>query len=144
MMRTGGSRANSPTDSDAVIRQRSTRRRSKINSMIALVGVIMPCVAEAQTATAGKGGAAAVSPAASAPGQDAPYGWNPTNAGDPRYEKYGPGELTDQRQLNERIGEAAAERIARGLRLDKSKTFTEGQYILFVTGKEPRNNNLNT
>jgi hypothetical protein len=54
--------------------------------MIALVGVAMAFVGGSRTASAGQLDAAAAPPASSAPGRGAPYGWYPTNAGDPRYE----------------------------------------------------------
>jgi hypothetical protein len=135
MVQRGESRANPATTSDAVTGQRSTERRSRINSSTVLAGAIMACVGGVHGAAAGQKDAAPAPPAASAPGRGAPYGWNITNAGDPRYEKYGPRELTNQRQLNEPVGEAAADRIARGLGLDKSKTFTEEQFFKFVTGQ---------
>ena len=138
MLYTHESHANPGTASDAVFRQRPNPRRSHRISMIALLGVAIACVGGYQTAAAGQNNAAPAPQAASAPGQGAPYGWYPTNAGDPRYEKYGPRELTNQRRLNEPIGEVAAERIARGLGLDKTKVFSKAQFIKFVTGKGNR------
>lgn len=110
------------------------RFRSTLNAMLAPLGVAMACLAGNHIAAAGQEISPAARTADSAPGRDAPYGWYPTNAGDPKYEKYGPRELTNQRQLNQPIGEVAAERIARGLGLDKSKVFTKEQFIRFVTG----------
>lgn len=120
MMKAGESRVDPATASNAAVRQRSTGRRSRIHSMLALVGLSLACIAGVRTAAAAQ--------------KDAPYGWNPVNAGDPRYEKYGPRELTNSGQLNQPVGGGAADRIARGLGLDKSKSFTDEQYLLFVTG----------
>ena len=123
MRHTGESHANLGTASDAVIRQQSTKRRSKINSMIALVGVIMACVGGAQTA-AGQG--------------DAEFfplgGWNFPYSGDIRYEQYVPAELTDPSGLNQPIGQDMADDIAVRLGLDESRTFTEEQFNRLVTG----------
>lgn len=131
MRHTGESHATLGTASDVVIRPRSAKRRAKVSSM-ALVGVIMASVVGVQIP--GQAGAAASRQAASAPARN-PYGWSSPYSGTPRYEKYAPRELTHQRQLNQPIGRVAADRIARGLGLDKSKTFTEEQYIKFVTGQ---------
>jgi hypothetical protein len=73
MVNAGEPRADAATASNAAIRQRSTRRRLRIHSMLALVGVSLACGAVVRAATA--------------PGQDAPYGWSAINAGDQRYEK---------------------------------------------------------
>jgi len=129
MLHTDASRAIPYATSDIV-----SRPRSKLKPMMALLGIATACFAGAQTAAAGQKDASAAPPAASAPGRGAPYGWNPTNAGDPRYEKYGPRELTNALRLNQPIGEVAADRIARGLGLDKSKVFTPEQFTRFVTG----------
>ena len=111
-------------------------QRSGRISTIARIGFIaLACSAGVHTsAGAAPGRGQAAPPAAAAQDANPPYGWYPTNAGDPRYEKYAPRELTNERMLNEPIGERVADRIARGLGLDKNKVFTEAQYRMFVTG----------
>jgi hypothetical protein len=74
-----------------VINPRSTWRGSKAGSAMALIGAVLAWLCATQPAAAAAGHAPAAPPHESNP----PYGWYPTNAGDPRYEKYGPRELTN-------------------------------------------------
>jgi hypothetical protein len=56
-------------------------------------------------------------------------------AGTPKYEKYAPTQATSARQINRRLGQRAADRIARKLGLDKRHAFTAKQYRLFISGR---------
>ncbi len=56
-------------------------------------------------------------------------------AGTAEFEHLAPKQLTKSRQLNKPIGQAKAHRIAKGLRLKKSATFSKKQFRLFVSGK---------
>ncbi len=56
-------------------------------------------------------------------------------AGTPKYLKYAPTEATTARQINRPLGQALADRIARGIGLDKRKVFTARQYRLFITAR---------
>lgn len=94
--------------------------------MVVLIGITMACFVGVQGAVQQN---AAAAPLASATGFSFPY------AGTPRYEKYAPTPLTQPGDLNGALGQDAADRIARGLGLDKSKTFTARQYALFVSGQ---------
>ena len=56
-------------------------------------------------------------------------------AGTTKYEKYAPTQAISARQVNRRLGQRAADRIARKLGLDKRHSFTAKQYRLFISGK---------
>ena len=56
-------------------------------------------------------------------------------AGAQRLAQYGPTQVTAPDQLNQPIGQVKADEIARALGLDKSKCFTEEQYLTFISGK---------
>jgi hypothetical protein len=62
-------------------------------------------------------------------GFDQPY------AGTPKYERFAPTQATAPAQVNAPLGQAAADRLARQIGLDKSKVFTPRQYALFISGK---------
>lgn len=109
---------------------RAPRRRSKAAATVALVAVTMSTVVGVQLV--GLQGASAMRLHHSG---HSDTGWVAPDSGTPKFEKYSPVELTRSRQLNEPIGQAAADAIARGLRLDKSKAFTKRQFRLFVTGR---------
>ena len=55
-------------------------------------------------------------------------------AGARRFAQYGPTQVTSPDQLNQPIGQEKADEIARSLGLDRSKCFTEEQYLAFISG----------
>lgn len=61
-------------------------------------------------------------------------GFTGAAAGAKIYAKYAPPELPKINYLNQPLGQERADLIARGLGLNKSKCFTEEQFLLFVTG----------
>jgi len=56
-------------------------------------------------------------------------------AGAQRYALYAPTQVTSPDQLNQPIGQEKADEIAKALGLDKSKCFTEEQYLAFISGQ---------
>lgn len=50
-------------------------------------------------------------------------------------EKYAPTRVISNDQLNEPLGEAKADKIAKSLGLDKNLCFTQQQYLTFITGQ---------
>jgi hypothetical protein len=56
-------------------------------------------------------------------------------AGAPKYEKYAPTEALGARQINRPLGIRDADRIARGLGLNRRHVFTARQYRLLVSGQ---------
>lgn len=108
------------------IRHGSTRRRSKI-AAVALAGVSLFSFVGIRGA--GHEAAAAVGQAVTDTGFTSPF------SGTPRYEHLAPTEITNRRQLNEPIGQRAADELAKQLGLSKADTFTREQYREFVTGK---------
>ena len=56
-------------------------------------------------------------------------------AGAQRFAQYGPTQVTSPDQLNQPIGQVKADEIAKALGLDKSKCFTEEQYLAFISGQ---------
>lgn len=56
-------------------------------------------------------------------------------AGTPKYVRFAPPLATKRQQVNRPLGARAADRIARGIGLDKADVFTAEQYALFVSGK---------
>ncbi len=56
-------------------------------------------------------------------------------AGTPNYEKYAPTEALGARQVNRPLGIRNADRIARGLGLNRRHVFTTQQYRLLVSGR---------
>ena len=56
-------------------------------------------------------------------------------AGDPRFVPVAPREVKRATQLNARLGQTLADRIARDIGLRKSRVFTAHQYAEFITGK---------
>jgi len=56
-------------------------------------------------------------------------------AGAQRLAQYAPTQVTSPVQLNQPIGQEKADEIARALGLDKSKCFTEEQYLKFISGQ---------
>lgn len=67
--------------------------------------------------------------AGSATGFSQPY------AGTPQYEKWTPTQAGSIRQVNQPLGQKAADRIASKLGLDKQLVFTPEQYELFINGE---------
>ncbi|WP_173923032.1 hypothetical protein [Agromyces sp. Marseille-P2726] len=55
-------------------------------------------------------------------------------AGTPEYEKWAPKQAPSTPLINRPLGQAQADQIARKLGLDKSRVFTEEQYLLFISG----------
>jgi hypothetical protein len=108
------------------IRHGSTRRRSKIVAL-ALAGVSLFSFVGIRGA--GHEAAAAVGQAVTDTGYRSPF------SGTPRYEHLAPTEITNRRQLNDPIGQRAADELAEQLGLSKAETFTREQYREFVTGK---------
>ncbi len=85
----------------------------------------------------GVAGLAAGSSAASqalAAGVTRPLGFSQPFAGNPKYEKYAPGEATGPSQVNRPLGMKAANRIAREIGLNEQDVFTAKQYALFTSG----------
>src|SRR5579884_3865704 len=91
-------------------------------TFVAVIAVPLAVVSAAASLAVGRGGTRA-------PGFPQPF------AGTPKYQKYAPTEATARRQINEPLGPKAADRIARGLGLNKRHAFTAKQYRLFVSGK---------
>lgn len=56
-------------------------------------------------------------------------------SGPRRYQNLAPTEVTDASQVHQPIGQRKADRIARRLGLRKSDTFTEQQYLDFISGR---------
>lgn len=56
-------------------------------------------------------------------------------AGVKSLQKYAPTQVTSSEQLNQPLGQARADRIARALGLDKNLCFTEQQYLTFISGQ---------
>ncbi len=106
---------------------RSTKRRSVVTTAMALAGVSLLSLV----------GVGVAGPAvAGADTQATPYtGFTSPFSGAPQYEHLAPTEITNHGQLNQPIGQQAADQIATGLGLSKAHTFTKQQYLEFVTGK---------
>jgi hypothetical protein len=56
-------------------------------------------------------------------------------SGTPKYQQYAPTQATSMDEVNQPLGQAAADQVAVHLALDKSKVFTHAQYVNFVTGR---------
>jgi hypothetical protein len=56
-------------------------------------------------------------------------------AGTPKYQQYAPTQAANVDEVNQPLGQAAADQLAVNLGLDRSKVFTHTQYVKFVTGK---------
>ena len=81
------------------------------------------------TVTGGPAGGANISIPAARQGFVGP------TAGAQRYAQYAPTQVTSPDQLNQPIGQEKADEIAKALGLDKSKCFTEEQYLAFISGQ---------
>jgi hypothetical protein len=56
-------------------------------------------------------------------------------SGSPEYQHLAPTQVGSSEQLHVPIGRREADRVARGIGLDKAHVFTEAQYIEFITGE---------
>lgn len=81
------------------------------------------------TVTGGRAGGATISI------PEARNGFVGAAAGAQRFAQYAPTQVTSPEQLNQPIGQAKADEIAKALGLDRSKCFTEEQYLAFISGK---------
>lgn len=64
-----------------------------------------------------------------------PSGFEEPYAGVLKYQRFAPTLATRRGEVNRPLGMPAADRIARGLGLDKADVFTPRQYALFISGK---------
>jgi hypothetical protein len=74
-------------------------------------------------------------PAVSKSSGSADSGFGHPYAGSPEYEHLAPTQVGSSEQLHAPIGQGEADRVARGIGLDKAHVFTEEQYVEFITGK---------
>ena len=61
-------------------------------------------------------------------------GFRQPYAGTPKYQKWAPKQAENDAQINSPLGQERADEIASALGLDKSRVFTETQYLQFITG----------
>jgi hypothetical protein len=99
----------------------------RVGTAVVVAGACLLAVAGTQVVGAEVAGAA--THPGSATGFSVPF------SGAPRYEYLAPTKVTNARQLNQPIGQRAADEIARKLGLRKSNTFTEQQYLEFISGR---------
>jgi hypothetical protein len=99
---------------------------TRVNRRLAFAGAVVLAALSVTSLAPNQGVAHA---ATLATGFTEPY------AGTPKYERYAPTEATNPRQVNQPLGQRAADRIARKLGLDKRHVFTARQYRLFISGK---------
>jgi hypothetical protein len=99
--------------------------RLRATTVMALAGAVALTIAGTQIAGAGVADAATHG---SGTGFSIPF------SGPARYEYLAPTELTNPGQLNQPLGQRAADRIARALGLRKTDTFTQKQYLEFISG----------
>ncbi|MDR3633918.1 MAG: hypothetical protein P4L84_08945 [Isosphaeraceae bacterium] len=85
--------------------------------------VVVPAQAITGGAITGRQGHAAVG-----------HGFIGGAAGAKRFQQYAPTEVSSVDQLNQPLGQAKADKIARALGLDKSLCFTQEQYLAFISG----------
>jgi hypothetical protein len=62
-------------------------------------------------------------------------GFSQPYAGTPKYEHYAPTQASKAAQINRPLGQLEADRIAKGLGLNKKNVFTPNQYRLFISGQ---------
>jgi hypothetical protein len=108
-------------------RHGSTTRRFRITTAMAVAGMSLVSLVGIQVA--GYAGAGAAPPASAETGFTQPF------SGTPSLEKLGPPELTRSDQLNQPIGQATADAIARQMGLSRQDAFTQAQYLAFISGK---------
>ena len=77
------------------------------------------------------GGAVSVSAAPAPP----VTGFNPTNAGPVKYQRYAPTEANRATQVNAPLTQKEADRLARIFGFDKDKAFSKKQYAAYLAGK---------
>ena len=106
--------------------QRPTTRRSRLTMAVALAGVSVFSLVGIQAA--GHGAAGAVTPATTDTGFTSPF------SGTPQYEHLAPTEITNPAQLHQPIGQQVADAIAAQAGLNRADTFTNQQYVEFITG----------
>lgn len=104
----------------------STARRFRAATAVALAGASL--LAMAGTQIVGAEVARAGTHAGSETGFSSPF------SGPSRYEYLAPTEVTSASQLNQPIGQRAADKLARNLGLRKADTFTHQQYLEFISG----------
>ena len=101
-----------------------TGRPSRVAAVVALVGLFV--VAMQAVGPRAAGAATSGSPET---------GFAEPFAGTPQYERVAPTEISDQGQLNQPLGQAVANEIAREIGLKKSDVLTEEQYRAFIAGQ---------
>ena len=113
---------------DAIVRVQSSGSH-RVNGAVALalVGVSLFSVVTTQVA-----GLPAAQAATSNPVNT---GFAQPFAGTPRYQRFAAAQTVSCKQLNQPIGQAAADRLAKELKLSKKHTFTAKQYRLFISGR---------
>ena len=104
----------------------STARRFRAATAVVLAGACLLAVAGTQVVGAGVAGAATRAGSGT--------GWSIPFSGVPRYEYLAPTEVTNASQINQPIGQRVADEIAPKLGLRKADTFTEQQYLEFISG----------
>jgi|SRR5581483_2557596 len=106
---------------------RPARRRLRAAAAAGLAGAFLLATAGAQVA------GAEVSAAATIPGPGT--GFSYPFSGPHRYEYLAPRQAWSARQVNQPLGQRAADYIARNLGLRKAGTLTRRQYLEFISGK---------
>jgi len=112
---------------DRVVRCRQAKRRSKVTTAIVVAGVTLLSLVGIQ------GAGQQLAGAGTRPGTNT--GFTSPFSGTPQYERLAPTEITNPGQLNQPIGQRAADRIAVQLGLTRSDSFTTQQYLEFISGK---------
>lgn len=109
-------------------RRGPTKYRTKVTTTVMLAGVALCCLVGAQVVDLPEV-AAAVTQAGTGTGFTQPF------SGTPEYQHLAPIQITNTDQLNQPIGRLVADKIARQLGLTEADTFTNQQYLEFITGK---------
>jgi len=108
-------------------RHGSTRHGSRVTTAVALAGVSLLALVGIQVG--GHAVAGAASPSTTDTGFRFPF------SGTPQYEHLAATEITNPGRLHQPIGLHLADAIAARLGLSRADTFTEQQYLEFITGK---------
>lgn len=106
---------------------RPASRRFRAATAAASAGACLLAVAGTQLAGAAAAGAATRAGSGT--------GWSIPFSGAPQYEYLAPTEATNASQINQPIGQRVADEIARKVGLRKADTFTERQYLEFISGR---------